>query len=90
MVAILPTAVIENLISDAPWRASNHGGPHEYVIYRQAPELYKQIQALQKTDAVRKKSFEGYVYRYVNLSGKRYWLMYPVLNRAEGEIEDEE
>jgi len=80
--------VIEAMVAEAPWVKSKHGGPHEYVLYWQAPDLFKQIQALLKTQAV-KKRFGASIYKYLNMDGWRYWTMYPVLNRAEGEIEDE-
>jgi hypothetical protein len=56
------------------WKASNRGGPHEYILSRDYPDLVKQVQ---KMIAKEGKSIEYRNYRYKTwyAEDKRYWVM---------------
>ena len=65
---------IDQLIDNAPWRASTLEGDHEYVMQEKYPELYEPIQKFLKEQGYDAK-FGKLTYIYWNHNGYRYWIV---------------
>ena len=65
---------IDQLIDNAPWRASTLKGDHEYVMQEKYPELYEPIQKFLKEQGY-DSNFGKWPYRYWNYKGYRYWIV---------------
>lgn len=74
-----PEDLLERL-RRAPWHATTHVQPHEYILQREDPALYGEVRVLIAAQGYQR-DFQGYTYRYVELDGYKYWSIPPVLNR---------
>ncbi len=78
---------LERLIEQAEWTAAKHDvSPHEYVLKKEAPELFVEMRAF-----IKEKGYHGKFLRRVYFIGEigdyRYWYMSEgsksiILNRA--------
>ncbi len=72
---------LERLIDDAQWQATNYLSPHEYVLSRDYPGLYRALKAY-LIDQGYAGLFLNWEYTYVNIGAYRYWIVEAVVNRA--------
>ncbi len=78
---------LERLIEEAEWTAAKHGvSPHEYVLKKEAPELFVEMRAFIKENGYHG-TFLGRVYLIGEIGDYRYWYMSEgsesiILNRA--------
>ncbi len=78
---------LERLIEEAEWTVAKHGvSPHEYVLKKEAPELFVEMRAFIKENGYYGK-FLGRVYLIGEIGDYRYWYMSEgsesiILNRA--------
>ncbi len=78
---------LEHLIEEAEWTVAKHGvSPHEYVLKKEAPELFVEMRAFIKKNGYYGK-FLGRVYFIGEIGDYRYWYMSEgsesiILNRA--------
>jgi hypothetical protein len=78
LIPVSPT--LHERLRLAPWHGTTHIQPHSYIVEREDPALYAEMQALiveHGYDA----EFRGFIYCYVHLDGYKYWIVPPVLNR---------
>ena len=67
-------------LSRQPWRPAERPTPHEYIAQRfapDAPDLNLEVREALKTDGYWKEYRPGRRYRYVDLGGFTYWVMWP-------------
>jgi hypothetical protein len=75
----IPEAVLL-AITAAPWRATNHVQPHEYIVSHQARDLYQAMGQLLAEHGY-DQPFQGRTYRYLYIGAYKYWRIPPILNR---------
>ncbi len=77
---------LERLIEEAEWTTAKHGSPHQYVLQKEAPELFVEMRAFIKENGYYGK-FLRRVYFIGEIGDYRYWYMSEgsksiILNRA--------
>jgi len=77
---------VDEAIEQAKWRTSNYISPHQYFVYEQNQEAFRVIREAIKKDGVTGE-FLGRRYKYLLHEGWKYWVMFPVINRARIEPE---
>jgi len=71
-------------IDSAKWRKTDYLEPHEYIVKKDYPELFKKLaQDIDGSPVTR--TFMGKKYRYLIFNGYRYWHFQIILNRAKDE-----
>ncbi len=77
---------LERLIEEADWTTAKHGSPHQYVLKKEAPELFLEMRAFIKENGYYGR-FRWTVYFIGEVGEHRYWYMSEgpksiILNRA--------
>lgn len=73
--------LIEAMIAEAPWKATDYIDPHEYIMIWQHPKLCSAMTRVLLEKGYNRE-FLGRQYRYVDIGEYRYWSMGKILNRA--------
>ena len=82
---------LRSIIAAAPWKSSTSpeykDAPHSYIIKHTAGPGWERLADLIKHCGVYR-TWRGNRMKYLILDGKCYWVMWPVLNRAEASTLD--
>jgi hypothetical protein len=74
---------LQTLIKDTKWTKNDYISAHEYVILNKSTRpLVEMIKDRIETLGY-EHSFEGQLYRYVDIDDYKYWYIHPVLNREK-------